>query len=71
MNLLMTIDSGNRLTIKQKQQSTGLTKSVSAYGIVGLLLSYYKCHVLYFNENFEDLVRFIVKILNLGSVCYL
>ncbi|KAL4232644.1 phosphatidylinositol-3 [Mactra antiquata] len=37
MNLLMTIDSGNRLTIKQKQHSTGLTKSVSAYGIVGFV----------------------------------
>ncbi|XP_060590495.1 polyphosphoinositide phosphatase-like isoform X1 [Ruditapes philippinarum] len=37
MNLLTTIESGNRTTTKQKQQSTGLTKSVSAYGIVGFV----------------------------------
>lgn len=37
MNLLTMIESGNRTTVKQKQQSTGLTKSVSAYGIVGFV----------------------------------
>ncbi|XP_053397706.1 polyphosphoinositide phosphatase-like isoform X2 [Mercenaria mercenaria] len=37
MNLLTTIESGNRTTTKQKQQSTGLTRSVSAYGIVGFV----------------------------------
>lgn len=36
-NLLTTIDSGNRPATKQKQQSTGLTKKLSAYGIVGFV----------------------------------